>query len=272
MNLEALDRSASQFGFSEWGSVIQTFITCAFNSPGGVINVNLTQTYDYIPPTVSWARLYTYLGTNFLDRNKKTRASLWWGESALSNYYVALTRVMQDIRENTTASGNAAIRKGTVYFAPNNNSTINIKNLEFFNIDFRFIIDYGLGRFDVITPGNGNESTITELDQAKKYPDVWTIVDSLAKSAYSVVLTDLGQIQTKSNFLSDVDDLEYFTSSFASIGQHWANAHPGPEAKVDYLTAKNETGPLGTTPSIIAKAQDYGRAMTWYSRIVVYCS
>lgn len=250
IDLEALDRSATQFGYSEWGAVVRTYITCGFASPGGLTKFNLTQTYDYVPSTLSFAGLYTFLATNFLGRDKSTRASLWWGESALSNYYVYLTRTMQDIRTNVTENGQAGIRKGTIYFTPGNGAVADIKSLQFFDIDYRFLVDLALGDFRVISPGRS--ITVTELDQGQVYPNVWVIADSLAKSAYSTVLVDLGQAMSKPNFLTSTGDLEYFTSNFSMIQQHKANADPGPEADVDYNTAKNGTGALGTTPSIIS--------------------
>lgn len=114
---------------------------------------NLTQSYDYIPPTISWSYLYTFLDTNFLDRDKSTRASLWRGESAFSNYYVHLTRTMQNIRTNATDHGQPGIRKGTIYFTLGNSTDGDIKSLQLFNINYRFIVDLGYGSFQVIAPG-----------------------------------------------------------------------------------------------------------------------
>lgn len=250
INLEALDRTASQFGFSEWGAVVQTYVLCGFYTPSGLVQFNLTQAYDYIPAAMSWSHLYTFLGTNFLDRDKSTRASLWWGESALSNYYVYLTRTMQDIRANSTSNGEPGIRKGTIYITPGNSTARDIKSLQFFNIDYRFIVDLGYGNFEVLSPGE--QHTVSELDQGRMYPDVWIIADSLAKSAYSTVLTDLGQIAAEPNLLTNADDLEYFSTNFSTIQRHKANADPGPEVDMYYGNAKNGTGPLGTTPSVIS--------------------
>jgi hypothetical protein len=249
INLEALDRTASQFGFSEWGAVVHTYVSCAFYTPSGLIQFNLTQAYDYIP-AMSWSHLYTFLGSNFLDRDKSTRASLWWGESAISNYYVYLTRTMQDIRANATSNGEPAIRKGTIYITPGNSTARDIKSLQFFNIDYRFIVDLGYGNFEVLSPGG--EPTVSMLDQGGVYPDVWIIADSLAKSAYSTVLTDLGQITAEPNLLTNADDLEYFSRNFSTIQRHKANADPGPEVDMYYGSANNGAGLLGTTPSVIS--------------------
>jgi hypothetical protein len=250
INLEALDRTTSQFGFSEWGAVVQTYVLCGFYTPSGLIQFNLTQAYDYIPATFSWSHLYAFLGTNFLERDKSTRASLWWGESALSNYYVYLTRTMQDIRVNATYNGEPGIRKGTIFITPGNNTARDIKSLQFFNVDYRFVVDLGYGNFEVLSPGDN--PTVSKLDQGRVYPNVWIIADSLAKSAYSTVLTDLGQTAAEPNLLTNDDDLEYFSRNFSTIQRHKANADPGPEADVHYDPAKSGTGPLGTTPSVLS--------------------
>lgn len=91
IEVEALDRTANQIAFAEWGEVVQTFATCSVPSAGGTTWFNITQEYDYVPPTISYNHLwgeYTFLGTNFLERNKENKTSLWWGESLMSIYWV----------------------------------------------------------------------------------------------------------------------------------------------------------------------------------------
>jgi hypothetical protein len=157
---------------------------------------------------------------------------------------------MQDIRVNATYNGEPGIRKGTIFITPGNNTARDIKSLQFFNVDYRFVVDLGYGNFEVLSPGDN--PTVSKLDQSRVYPNVWIIADSLAKSAYSTVLTDLGQIAAEPNFLTNDDDLEYFSRSFSTIQRHKANADPGPEADVHYDPAKSGAGPLGTTPSVLS--------------------
>ncbi|KAH8689000.1 hypothetical protein BGW36DRAFT_442140 [Talaromyces proteolyticus] len=163
MGFEALDRSATRIGYSEWGAVVQIYLTCGFYSPTGLTKSNLTQTYDYIPSTISWANLYTFLATKFLARDKDNRASLWWGESVLSDYYGYLTRTMQDIRYNTTDYGEPDIRKGIIFFTSNNSSVTDIECPQLFNINSSFMVDVGDGNFDTINPGTA--ATLTALDR-----------------------------------------------------------------------------------------------------------
>jgi hypothetical protein len=252
VDLEALDRSANQFAYSEWGARVRVYVACTIEGVAGQTSLNLTTTYEYVPKTAAFSGIYRFLGTNFLDRDKETRASLYWGESLMSMYWGYLSRSMQDIRVNTTDFGAAGIRKGTVSFTPNNSSISDITDLRFFKVDYRFIVDEGLGRFSVIHPGLYNESSsVASLDSINAYPNIWIQADSLAKSTYSTVLTDLGQVSSTPNILTHGDTLQYFTSNFSIALQHTANSRPGP-ATQDYETLKATTGPLGITPSVIS--------------------
>lgn len=248
MDLAALDRSASQVFSSGWGCNAKTFITCAFDSLDGVVHVNLTQSYDLIPPLIYWKQGYP-LRTAFIDTDRQTRASLWWGEAALATYWAGLVSNISDTSYKVMVSGSPAIRKGTMYFFPSGNTT-DIKDLGFFDLAYEFFIDLGSGNY-TNTGLHEVEQTIAELDQAGTYPDIWILADSLAKSLYSTIMTDLGQTQAKSNFLVNADDLEYFTKNFTYIN-NVTEVWPDVVAQVDYDALKNETGPLGTSPSVIS--------------------
>lgn len=250
LDLSALDRAANQISYSEWGAVVRTYTTCAMWSSSGQMFLNLTQTYEYVPGNVPF-QLSKFLGTEFLSRNSSTRASLWWGESLMSTYWVYTSRLMQDIRANATSYDEATITTGTLSFTPKNGIT-DITDLSFFGINFRFFIDLGYGAFDVISGNDSSaQQTIGNLDNQNYYPNIWIPADSLAKSAYSTILTDLGQVGHSPNILADASLLQHYTSNFTLALEHLANAYPGP-ANQDYEMLKNETGPLGVTPSVIS--------------------
>ena len=243
VDLEALDRSANQFRYSEWGASVCAYIFCTVDGIAGQTSFNFTTTYDYVPNTVAFSGLYHFLRTNFLNQNKENRASLYWGESLMSMYWAYLTRSMQDIRVNATNFGEAGIRKGTLSFTPSNNSISDITGLSFFEVEYRFIIDNGLGDFSVIFPGLYNWSrSAANLNSFNAYPNIWIQVDSLPKSTYTTILTDLGQALSKPNV---------FTSNFSLALNHIANAQPGPLTQ-DYNTLKASTGPLRITLSVIS--------------------
>lgn len=269
VDLEAKDRLAAQFAWAEGGATLRAYATCGVNGANGYVRFNLTAEYDYVPETVSFSSgLYSFIAVD-----KEARASLWWGESLLSMYWAYLTRTMQNIRVNVTNSGSNAIRKGTLYFTPSNTTTVNnlnagyfqpdkalisdITDLDYFDVDYRFIEDENpLGNFAVIFPGDNDFATsLSNLNYYQTYPNIWIPADSVVKSFYSTVLTDLGQVDSASpNILTNATTLQHFTANFSMIldpnEDNVANARPGP-ALQDYDTLKSQTGPLGTTPSVI---------------------
>jgi hypothetical protein len=268
VDLEAKDRLAAQFAWAEWGAAVRAYTTCGISNANGYVRFNLTAEYDYVPETVSFSSgLYSLISVD-----KEARASLWWGESLLSMYWAYLSRTMQNIRVNDTESGSNAIRKGTLYFTPSNTTTRNnlnsgyfqpdkavisdITNLDYFDVDYRFIQDEDDGGFAVVFPGDNDFPTsLSNLNYHQTYPNIWIPADSLVKSFYSTILTDLGQIGSPSpNILTNSTTLQHFTANFSMIldpnKENVANARPGP-ALQDYDTLKSQTGPLGTTPSVI---------------------
>ncbi|KAF2803199.1 uncharacterized protein BDZ99DRAFT_512276 [Mytilinidion resinicola] len=252
VDLEALDRAANQLAYAEWGAVVRAYISCTIEGAEGQTRFNLTTTYDYVPQSASLSGLYQFLATNFLDRDKQKKSSLYWGESLMSMYWAYMTKTMQDIRQNATDNNEAGIRKGTISFTPNNSSTSDITRLDYFKVDYRFMIDDGLGDFSILWPGLYNwTNSVAYLDRISAKPNIWIQADSLAKSAYSTILTDLGQISSTPNILTDDDTLQYFTSNFSIAMVNKANAEPGP-ATQDFDTLKATTGPLGVTPSVIS--------------------
>ncbi|PVH98526.1 hypothetical protein DM02DRAFT_467293, partial [Periconia macrospinosa] len=252
VEFQALDQGGNQISYSEWNAVVRTYATCQILNALGTVFFNVTQTYDYVPPTMSFSWVNNgFLGTEFLSRDKQAKGSLWWGESLMSNYWAYSTRLMQDIRVNMTTAGRLGIRKGFIYFTPTGPPT-DVVNLDFLNPDYRFIVDMGGGNFDVIAPGSAlKNATIGQLEQKKIYPNIWIPVDTLAKSAYSTVLADLGQTN-KPNILTNTTALEYFTANFTAMKKHMANAEPGPERDPFDAQQRSTTGPLRVLPSVIS--------------------
>ena len=249
----SIDRTASQIAYSEYGAVVRTYATCSILN--GTTNFNFTQEYDYVPSDASFSGLYTFLGSNFLSRNMTTKSSLWWGESLMSMYWAYSTFQMGTIRQNQTNSNESAIRKGTLYFYPNDDTTVtNMTDPNFFECDFRFVVDKGQGAYDTIFPGTYGEymtfRSLSNLIAAEAYPNIWQSADVLAKAAASTVLTDLGQVSPPSgNILTDPGMLSYFTSNFSEVRHNVGNAYPGP---ADRQYGVEGSGPLGTTPSVIS--------------------
>jgi hypothetical protein len=259
IDLDALDRTANQFSSSEWGATVRSYITCSIQSSNGPLTFNLTQSYDYIPPTTAFPTDQDFLGSEFINRDRVSKASLWWGESLLSAYWSQLIMTMQYIREGDTAQSKASISKGGITFTPKEQHGQDITNPNFFHVDFRFLIntDDPPGKVDIIYPGtySTDYERATHLDfllDKTLYPNVWEPADRLAKSAYSTILTDLGQVHNSVNILTNASLLEEYSSVLpaTSVGHISVNAMPGP-ATSSYMDLKTSTGPLKITPSTI---------------------
>lgn len=253
VDFEALDQSANQFSYSEFNAAVRSYVTCQISNSLGTVFFNLTQTYNYVPASISFSGVSNgFLGTAFLARDQQTRASLWWGESLMSNYWAYSSRLMQEIRENQTDYGELGIRKGTLSFTPKK-ATADITDLDFFDPDYRFVVDLGGGRSSFVCCLPEKLRTVALLDQSETYPNIWIPVDTLVKSAYSTILIDLGQADTSTrpNILTNATALQYFTANFTTIRHHTANADPGPE-RDPYDTLHPTTGPLYVTPSVIS--------------------
>ena len=250
MNFESQDRAAVQLSYSEWGVRVSTYITCSINNAAnGPTKFNLTMDYNYVPPTVQYGGQKGFLGTAFLSRNQSARASLYWGESLLSMTWAAACRKLQDIGKEHTSE---MVTKGTLNYRPRPDVTAGITDLAFFQLDYQFIrIRPGSENFFELPP-HGSPADIGLLDAERTYPNIWTIADTLAKAAYSTVLTDLGQINAPHNLLVHPDQLQHFTANFSDWKGSIANAIPGPLDE-DYETFKGNTGPLGVTPSVFVR-------------------
>ena len=144
----------------------------------------------------------------------------------------------------------------TEFTQPNASSPIqDISDLNFFNIDYRFISN--AMPVHVFTPGiDNNPTSVSNLTSNNAPPNVWLASDSLAKSFYSTIMTDLGQTTATPNILLNETALQYFTQNFTAMESIYmksifVNAVPGP-ANDSYDALKNQTGPLKTSVAVIS--------------------
>jgi hypothetical protein len=250
IDFDSQDRSAVQLSHSLWGAKVSVFITCRINNndaPNGPTKLNLTMLYNYVPNTVRYGDQEAFLGSMFISRNKKTQASLYWGESLMSMSWATACRELQDIGVNITTK---TVNKGTVNFRSRpEEATTSIAALDFFEVNYQFIeLNWGSAPQFVLPP-QGRPFDIGSLDALQEYPNIWIKTDVLAKGAYSTVLTDLGQLNAPHNLLRDPAQLEHFTANFSDWFTHIANAIPGPAVQ-DYDSLGGSTGPLEIRPSV----------------------
>jgi len=267
MNFESQDRAAVQLSYSEWGVRVSAYATCSIdNTPEGPTKFSLTMDYNYVPSTVQYGDQAGYLGSVFLSRNASTQASLYWGESLLSMTWAAACRKLQDIGQVNTS---AMVTKGTLNYRPRPGVAVGITDLAFFDLDYQFIRIRPGSANGFLVPPDGSPADIGRLDAGEVFPNIWITADTLAKAAYSAVLTDLGQTNASHNLLVDPEQLEHFTANFSYWNEHIANARPGPLVQ-NYTILGDTTGPLAVTPSVFVR--DYicqvPRRKAWANLIV----
>lgn len=248
----------NQIAFVDWGLAVNTYITCSFHGPHGKQMFDLTQQYNYVPETVPLAEVRSFLKTNFIARDSDAKASLWWGETLLSLAWDFLTFRMKTLALDQWAHDQTAISKVNLQYTPRPPpyEQSDIADLSFFRVRWQFSW----------TPDSPNEQppaywpVINEsttdaawLMENNVYPNIWHLSDRLAKSAWSTVLTDLGQVSAKPNILTDAALLADWTAplSYIEVGVNVINPIPGP-ATQPYGTRGYDTGPLGVTPSTIS--------------------
>ncbi|KAI4648301.1 hypothetical protein J4E93_004713 [Alternaria ventricosa] len=189
--------------------------------------------------------------SEFLTHDKQTRASLWWGESLMSNYWGYFTWSMQQYRKKKTDAGELRIKKGEMHLTPTELAD-DLAYINFFTPDYCFTVagENGTGS-KYIRPGRGDEdsTTLGELNRRRVYPDIWVPVDTLAKATYSTVLADLGQTETP-NILNNETALEYFTANFTTVHKYLSTDRFGPE-HVPFDAKRSSSEPLRVVPSVI---------------------
>jgi hypothetical protein len=95
-------------------------------------------------------------------------------------------------------------------------------------------------------------STFSNLIANTTGPNIWPLVDRLAKSFESTILTDLGQVDAKLNVLVDAELLQQYTYEFAEWDSHRDRRWRGTPARKDFQTLRHKTGPLVVRRSTLA--------------------
>lgn len=258
VDLLAEDRNPWQYGWSQWGAVVQGYMGCSMDTDGGVAAVNLSTQFDYAPsyvphdPLNTNPRLFTLAGfNNRAQINSSQDAMLWWSQSLLATYWTQTTIDMKRQREKDMQSSTpvSIMRKGTLVFT-RNTTTDDITDLGFFDVRFQFLPEDFQNEW-VWTSTSGYPSGIANLAANQSTPNIWLSVDGLAKSMYSVMMSDLGQM-TISTLLSNTTALQAYTKDFASFPANWDNnTIPGP-ATDSFDSLKDRAGNLTVSPQTIS--------------------
>lgn len=261
MDMEELDRDASQVVTAPWGLVLRAFTTCTLldEKTGMRTYVNLTTSFDAIPAGNSLPQLSQPKWLVATDPMQ--RASLWWGESLLTAWWANISLTMTYTLQNNEFT--QPFRKAAFQWLPNAKSS-NILDEDFLLGFYSSVVDMGgyvdgygqPGDFEFIFLGSFENPLAHAAEGKDQFPNstlVFFELDRLAKTMYSTVLVDLGQdVPPESNVLLSAEALQQFTESLLPYPGHaYLLISPGP-AQGDYESQKDRTGPLKVTPSVIS--------------------
>lgn len=211
--LEGTERTASQVASQQWGVDMTASITCSIKVSTGVVQMNMNTQYNRVPSLLGYSTSCSY----FIGRSRSDRASLYWGESLLAMYWIQLTNNMYLVN----LKGENKFNKGHIDFKPNTSEGIDMTSLDFLKVDGCFFLPFLPYPPENLLVGFCQTKSVANLSTAQLLPDIWIPADSLAKSLYSTILTDLGQMHSSSpNILVEPRLLEYFTRNFSYIGKN----------------------------------------------------
>ncbi|ENH62318.1 hypothetical protein FOC1_g10015289 [Fusarium oxysporum f. sp. cubense race 1] len=174
------------------------------------------------------------VGAAFPGRNGTAKATLWWGESLLAWYSIALTNDMHVANEKFFRGENDTdvppIYKGQISFTKRKTvvpSVQDIKALDFFQVSCFFVPFSNNGVSPNVYYCSHEKMKNTHLieqlskaddsDQLMPLPGIWISADSLAKAFYFTILADLGQKDSGPNILDNVELLTRYTKDYEAI-------------------------------------------------------
>lgn len=241
VEFEALQRPANNIAIQQQGAKLTVDIVCLVETPQGIASLNLSTVYEYIHEGTDAATRQTFIG-----RNSSAQASLYWAESALQLYWTNLTNSMYE--ENKDPS--YQFYKGSAVLERDGSAPTDVgdvESLDFFDMVHCFFIPFSKASIEPEVSYCGTAYQISTLaagpgSGTQPFTSIWIPLDSLAKSLYYTVLTDLGQVGTTyPNIFTDVDLLSYFTQNFTAIAESMSSqSHPWGE-NVDVESALAST-------------------------------
>jgi hypothetical protein len=147
-------------------------------------------------------------------------------------------------------------QEGLAVLFPSKSET-NIRSDDFFNVTYTFMVAKGEHPSELTIQAEILNPVGSYIRDGQFRNQILRPIDSLGKSMYSAVLTDLGQtnLPTHSNIVANATTLQYFSQN-CSIAASLASILNLPEIESqDYDTVQNSdspTGPLALTPSVIS--------------------
>lgn len=242
---------------SPWGIELRGEVSCIVQLDIGQVRLNMSAQWD---PVAAQDR-YGGSIAQFFGRNETSRASLYWGESLLSNYRVRMQDQLWINNSNAAWNGTTKVQWS---FHPEGPDP-NITSIDFYTSAVRTIgvhgrvNDDGYGSYEVGVWPNGTE--FRDRLSAVYHPMLTPLIetgDGLVKSFNSTIMTDLGQWDARPNILTDPQLLQHFTANFTAMLQtNRSYFEKGPLFQSYDEVQRNASispGPLGVLNSTLASS------------------
>ncbi|KAJ9659312.1 hypothetical protein H2198_003188 [Neophaeococcomyces mojaviensis] len=248
---ESFDRTAAQIGRAKYAPDLTASVTCNQPVPyAEFATINITAKYNYIPSTVGIYDGYTV----FLGRNATSQASLYWGESLLAWYWSLFGWQMTVFNENYFWGNDGTWTKGTYYFTLNTDGTHDMTFYDFLKLLYRAVSVDQDGRYTMIADGAPNTTAeFISKGLGNRLTNAFKSADYLAKSFYSVVMTDLGQVDLRPNILVDPVLLHNFTAGRNESEVNGTAEVSGLPLRT-YVASDDANRALGVRRSVIASS------------------
>ncbi|KAH9906339.1 hypothetical protein F4778DRAFT_643712 [Xylariomycetidae sp. FL2044] len=250
-NIEVLGKYAKSIGetaIAKVGLNLRTYATCSIdvdtsmpNTAKGPTFLQLVGTYNLLDESVP----------RFLSRNETEKPSLYWAESMLRMYWMVLSKAYYD-GSNGTSWGDDSTYNAVITLSRRseelNGTREEVMSDEFFSVGCFTEASY-CGEDSIAWLSEGHS-------QWDPYPGIWSSVDTLGKSMWFAVMTDLGfNDTTVPNMLAYPDllaslsrnltnDVDYWRSRYTEDGNKTEGVHMSP---VNDLATKS-FDPSATTP------------------------
>ncbi|MCJ1295250.1 hypothetical protein MMC34_006812 [Xylographa carneopallida] len=239
VDLESTQRTAMQQGYTEWGAKATALATCSVANGAEPTSFNLTTSYEFVGPLIGTGQT-----DSFLQLDNQSRASLWWGQSLLSWYWLNLVSATAYANNAEQSPYNYPLSQATLTFQSTNISDLN--SLDFFHVGWHFLLSDGTF---ILT----NSYNLSTAAASSTWPNIWTPAAAFAKVFYSVILADLGEahggnILDDPALLQSYTDFHNLTNNASAVETPWLQAGP---ARASYDELAPSLGPLAITPSTI---------------------
>lgn len=257
VDIESSDRTAGQVAVSLVGATLSADVTCLMERPEGPTYIELTTTYDPIPPTSVQTAL-------FLDANATNKASLYWGHSVTRLYWEDV--MMKYYEENLNLS--RPYYKAAVTLSRPDSSeaatTDDLEDMDFLQAQACWLMPLnstGIRHVDKFCDNNTLSVLAQGITEQKPVPSVWGPMSVLGKAMWFTVLADLGRDDDfMPNMLAHTDLLENLTANMSVVNEtiprlwRWGLLEDEATSLTPFVASQSSTGnaELEVSPSVLA--------------------